>query len=266
MRRNYYNHIIALNILGLSLTAIPTVSFADPIQAQTTAADESKLTKTYVAIIENHLNKNLSIMRTVRILINNYPEHAKYIATASFEVVPTKKKAIIVAAIQAEPAVTYSIVDTSLAHFPESAEMIVQTAMATEPAYINDILELAILRAPGKADNLITSTLRNHPSYSESIIRTVHESSSGTLLSSVIGTLKLLPESASYVIEGIKDFFVNFNSTDSETDISNKQWQLLAVEAQASGVKQEKLQWLVDKGHLEKSELASIYIKELKNE
>ncbi|KTG30153.1 hypothetical protein AWR38_10840 [Idiomarina sp. WRN-38] len=261
MRRNYYNYILALSVLGISLTGLPSVSFAEPNSAQMSSTKEAKLLKTYTSIIENHLNKNLSIMRTVRILVNNYPEHASYIVSAAFDLTPNKKKAIIMAAIQAEPAVTYSVVETALTYFPGNAEMIVQTAIETEPAYIDDILSLAIAHSPEKADSLITVTLQNHPSYSESIMRTTHQSASGNLLSSVIGTLKLIPESADYVLNGIKDFFTSLGGTESEAYISKEQWKLLAVEAKNSGLDKDRLQWLVDKGHLEQKELAAVYNK-----
>ena len=261
MRRNYYNYILALSVLGISLTGLPSVSFAEPNSAQMSSTKEANLLKTYTSIIENHLNKNLSIMRTVRILVNNYPEHASYIVSAAFDLTPNKKKAIIMAAIQAEPAVTYSVVETALTYFPGNAEMIVQTAIETEPAYIDDILSLAIAHSPEKADSLITLTLQNHPSYSESIMRTTHQSASGNLLSSVIGTLKLIPESADYVLNGIKDFFTSLGGTESEAYISKEQWKLLAVEAKNSGLDKDRLQWLVDKGHLEQKELAAVYNK-----
>ena len=261
MRRNYYNYILALSVLGISLTGLPSVSFAEPNSAQMSSTKEANLLKTYTSIIENHLNKNLSIMRTVRILVNNYPEHASYIVSAAFDLTPNKKKAIIMAAIQAEPAVTYSVVETALTYFPGNAEMIVQTAIETEPAYIDDILSLAIAHSPEKADSLITLTLQNHPSYSESIMRTAHQSASGNLLSSVIGTLKLIPESADYVLNGIKDFFTSLGGTESEAYISKEQWKLLAVEAKNSGLDKDRLQWLVDKGHLEQKELAAVYNK-----
>jgi len=259
MRRNYYNYILALSVLGISLTSLPSLSFAEPFSEQSLATQEARLLKTYTSIIENHLNKNLSIMRTVRILINNYPEHSTYIVPAAFDLVPNKKKAIIKAAIQAEPAVTYNVVETSLTYFPNDAEMIIQTAIETEPAYISDVLTLAMSRVPEKADTLITLTLKNYPSYSESIMRTVHENSSGSLLSSVIGTLKLLPESAGYVLDGIKSFFTSLGTTDSQATISKEQWRLLALEAKNSGLKKEKLQWLVEKGYLERKELAAVY-------
>lgn len=261
MRRNYYNYILALSVLGISLTGLPSVSFAEPNSKQMSLTKEAKLLKTYTSIIENHLNKNLSIMRTVRILVNNYPEHASYIVSAAFDLTPNKKKAIIMAAIQAEPAVTYTVVETALTYFPGRAEMIVQTAIETEPAYIDDILSLAIAHSPEKADSLITVTLQNHPSYSESIMRTAHKSSSGNLLSSVISTLKLIPESADYVLNGIKDFFTSLGGTESEAYISKEQWKLLAVEAKNSGLDKDRLQWLVDKGHLEQKELAAVYNK-----
>jgi len=259
MRRNYYNYILALSIMGISLTGFPSLSIAEPNSEQSSTIKEAKLLKTYSSIIENHLRKNLSIMRTVRILINNYPEHAAYIVSAAFDTEPNRKKAIIKAAIQAEPAVTYIVVETALEYFPENVEMIVQTAIETEPAYIDDILPLAMKHSPEKADSLITLTLQNYPSYSESIIRTAHESSSENLLSSVIGTLRLLPESADYVLEGIKNFFNSLGNNDDKTSISKEQWRLLALEAKSSGLEQEKLQWLVEKGHLDKGELTAIY-------
>ena len=57
MRRNYYNYILALSVLGISLTGLPSVSFAEPNSAQMSSTKEAKLLKTYTSIIENHLNK-----------------------------------------------------------------------------------------------------------------------------------------------------------------------------------------------------------------
>ena len=115
--------------------------------------------------------------------------------------------------------------------------MIVQTAIETEPAYI-DILSLAIAHSP-KGD------CQQHcckPSYL-SPMWTICESSSGNLLSSVISTLKLIPESADYVLsKGL--------SNQGQLKLTFKeQWKLLAVEAKNSGLDKDRLQWLVDMGH-----------------
>jgi len=222
----------------------------------------SNLENTYRTIIENHLHKNFSIMRTVRILINNYPEHASYIVNAAFDVRENRVKAIVVAAIQAEPAVTYTVVDIAISRYPDLGDTIVEAAIETEPAYIDDILAIALRKQPDQAENIIRKAIASHPDFTESVLRTAAQEAPNSILSSITESIKALPETATTLIAVMKDFFVGTENEEKNYAISNEDWQVLTLEAKQSGVSQKELEWLVKEGYLEKETLAKIFKNE----
>ena len=225
----------------------------------------STLKDTYRSIIENHLNKNFSIMRTVRILINNYPEHAAYIVHAAFDIRETRVKAIVVAAMQAEPAVTYTVVDIAIARYPDLSNSIVEAAIQTEPAYIDDIITIALQRQPDQAETIIRKAVASHPDFTESVLRTAAQEAPSSILSSLTESIKALPETATSLIAVMKDFFVGSDNESSAYEISKDDWRVLTLEAKQSGVSRKELEWLVKEGYVEKETLAKIFNDELPN-
>jgi len=225
---------------------------------------ESNLKSTYRSIIDNHLQKNFSIMRTVRILINNYPEHATYIVNAAFDAQETRVKAIVIAAIQAEPAITYNVVDTALNRYPKMYETIVEAAIRTEPAYIDDIITVALKRHPEQADEIIQKAVTSHPDFTESVLRTAAKEAPDSILSSVTKSIKALPEAATSFVAVLRDFFAGSNSGNSY-ELNQEDWRLLTLEAKQSGVTRKELEWLVNAGYMEQKTFAKIFDDEIKD-
>ena len=225
----------------------------------------SSLKDTYRNIIKNHLNKNFSIMRTVRILINNYPEHASYIVNAAFDIRESRVKAIVVSAMQAEPAVTYTVVDIAIARYPDLSMSIVEAAIQTEPAYIDDIITIALQRQPDKAEIIIRKAVASHPDFTESVLRTAAKETPTSILSSLTESIKALPETATSLISVMKDFFVSSDQESINYQISKEDWRILTLEAKQSGVSRKELEWLVKEGYVEKETLAKIFNDELQN-
>lgn len=228
-----------------------------------TESSESNLKSTYRNIIDNHLHKNFSIMRTVRILINHYPEHANYIVEAAFDAKESRIKAIVVAAMQAEPAVTYSVVDVALKRYPNLSGTIVEAAIQTEPAYIDDIITIALRREPEQANTIIRKAVASHPDFTESVLRTAAKEAPNSILSSITESIKALPETATSLISVLKDFFVGADSKKQDYNLSKEDWRLLTLEAKQSGVSRKELEWLVKEGYLEQKTLAKIFNDEL---
>lgn len=234
-------------------------SHAAALDNKSTSNSTSKLQNTYRSIIDNHLHKNFSIMRTVRILINNYPEHATYIVNAAFDARETRVRAIVIAAIQAEPAVTYNVVDVALARYPDLADTIVEAAIQTEPAYIDDIITVALQHQPKRADAIIRQAVASNPDFSESVVRTAAKEAPNFILSSIIESIKALPETATSLIVVLKNFFTGAESETHLKNISKAEWRLLTLQAKQSGVSRGELEWLVEEGYLDKKTFAKIF-------
>lgn len=252
-----------LLVATLSSSAIPA-NYSATLDSNSQNSALS-LKDTYRDIIENHLRKNFSIMRTVRILINNYPEHASYIVNAAFDVRENRVTAIVVAAMQAEPAVTYNVVDIAITRYPELSDSIIEAAIQTEPAYINDIIKIALRHQPNKAETIIRKVVASHPDFTESVLRLASQEAPSSILSSITESIKALPETATSLIAVMKDFFVGSDNKDSAYDISKEDWRVLTLEARQSGVSREELEWLVKEGYLEEETLAKIFSDDLSN-
>ncbi|MBJ7274695.1 hypothetical protein IG389_12295 [Idiomarina abyssalis] len=250
-----------LLVATLNPSAIRTSS-AITLDSNTTSS-ESDLKSTYRNIIDNHLNKNFSIMRTVRILINHYPEHASYIVDAAFDARENRVKAIVVAAMQAEPAVTYSVVDIAIQRYPDLCDAIVESAIQTEPAYIDDIISIALKREPGQADIIIRKAVASHPDFTESVLRTAAKEAPNSILSSITESIKALPDTATALVSVLKDFFVGTDKEKQNYSLNKEEWRLLTLEAKQSGVSRKELEWLVNEGYLEKETLAKIFDEKL---
>lgn len=249
--------ITCLLAATLNPSAIRT-SYAVTYDASTQSST-SDLQQTYRSIIDNHLHKNFSIMRTVRILINNYPEHATYIVNAAFDARESRIKAIVIAAIQAEPAVTYNVIDVALARYPHLTETLVEAAIQTEPAYIDDIITVALKHQPNKADSIIRQAVVSHPDFTESVLRTTAKEAPNFILSSIIQSIKALPNAANSLVAVLKNFFVGADDKNAPYKITKEEWKLLILEAKQSGVSREELEWLVKEGYVQQDTFANVF-------
>ncbi|RUO64775.1 hypothetical protein [Idiomarina ramblicola] len=249
--------ITCLLAATLNPGAIRTINAAT--YDNSTPSPTSDLKQTYRNIIDNHLHKNFSIMRTVRILINHYPEHATYIVNAAFDVRESRIKAIVVAAMQAEPAVTYNVIDVALARFPHLTETLVEAAIQTEPAYIDDIITVALKHQPDTANAIIRQAVVSHPDFTESVLRTTAKEAPNFMLSSIIESIKALPDAATSLVAVLKDFFVGAEDKKTPYKITKEDWNLLILEAKQSGVSREELEWLVKEGYVEQEAFAQAF-------
>lgn len=242
---------------ALVLTYVPSANALEAKKSVETV--NIHLQGTYQGIIDNHLNKNFSIMRTVRILINNYPEHATYIVNAAFDIRETRVKAIVIASIQAEPAVTYNVLDSALTRYPQLSDTLIEAAIKTEPAYIDDIITVALKHQPERADIIISKVVSSHPEFTESVLRTSADKAPNQILPSIIQSLKNLPELATSLLIIVKNAFVDDESQRINRGITEAQWDLLMIEAKQSGVKRKELAWLVNEGYVSEKRFAQIY-------
>lgn len=242
---------------ALVLSQVPAVNALEA--SETVETVDTHLADTYQGIIDNHLNKNFSIMRTVRILINNYPEHATYIVNAAFNIRETRVKAIVVASIQAEPAVTYNVLDSALTRYPQLSDTLIEAAIKTEPAYIDDIITVALSHQPERADIIISKVMNTHPEFAESVLRTSAEQAPNHIFPSIMESLKSLPELATSLVTIVKNAFGDEKSPLVNQGITEDEWKLLMLEAKQSGVKRNELTWLVNEGYVSEERFAQVY-------
>ena len=73
-------------------------------------------------VIEDHLNQNFSIVRTVRILTTHYPRDVREILLAAYQQEPNYVTVISRAVIRSEPAFTTDVLDTAFSVAPTHYE------------------------------------------------------------------------------------------------------------------------------------------------
>lgn len=216
---------------------------------------------TYSGIITNHLNKNFSIIRTVRILTKHSPQDVTSILVAAYQQQPEHITAISRAVIRSEPALTNDVVATALTVAPERCDEIVAMAINAEPGYIDDIVATAVNHKPEKLDSIVRIAITAEPDLSGSVVRSAAETSPNNFFGAVLNSIKSLPKSTKNVYYAVKDFFIEQN-TSRQTDLPEttpEHWQQFIERAKQSGVTREELEWFKEKGYISEQQLTTAF-------
>lgn len=166
--------------------------------------DNTKLITAYERLIRQHEKHNLNIVRSVRVLINHYPEHVIEIMHAAFNEEPRHYRHIIRAAIHAEPALTQDIVITAIARQVDSPARIVGIAIDAEPSYIDDIVRAASYSAPNDIDEIVKTAVESDPSMTQQVLISASDNKDNYLNDVVSKTLNALPALGSYLVDTMR--------------------------------------------------------------
>jgi len=171
---------------------------------QQTNTDNAKLITAYERLIKQHEKHNLNIVRSVRVLINHYPEHVIEILHAAFNQEPQHYRYIIRAAIHSEPALTQDIVITAIARQVDSPANIVSIAIDAEPSYIDDIVRAASYSAPSDIDEIVKTAVKSDPSMTQQVLISASDDGDGYLNKIVSKTLNALPALGNYLMDTMR--------------------------------------------------------------
>lgn len=223
-------------------------------------AQQQKIT-TYSGIISDHLNRNFSIIRTVRILTKHYPADVNNILIAAYQQEPKHITAISRAVIRSEPALTNDVITTALTVAPQRCDEIVAMAIDAEPGYIDDIVATAIRHKPEKLDSIVRIAINAEPDLSGSVVRSAAETSPDNFFTAVLNSVSSIPESTKNVYYAMKDFFTNQDAAEQANLPKTKpeHWQQFIVRAKQSGVTREELEWFQEHGYITEQQLAAAF-------
>ena len=224
----------------------------------TLTPQEKKLVDKYNSVIDDHLNYNFSITRTVRILVNHYPQHVNQILIAAYQHYPTRIPVINRAVIQVEPALTSDVLTTTHLVAPQAFDETIAQAIDVEPSYIDDIVTTATRLAPEKLNTIVRVAIVSEPRMSETVVKSAAESSPDNFLDAVVSSIKEIPQITKHAFVAVKDFF-NFNNAEQKTRPKPEQWNRFIVEAKAQGINREELEWFKEHGYLTVQQVAKVY-------
>lgn len=219
---------------------------------------EVNLIKKYNNVIDDHLNYNFSITRTVRILVNHYPQHVNQILVAAYQHYPTRIPLINRAVIQVEPALTSDVLTTTHLVAPQAFDETIAQAIDVEPSYIDDIVTTATQLAPEKLDTIVRVAIVSEPRMSETVVKSAAESAPNGFLDAVVSSIKEIPQVTKSAFVAVRDFF-SFNESDERQIPEPEQWQRFIVEAKAQGITRAELEWFKEQGYLTEEQIAQVY-------
>lgn len=219
---------------------------------------EKKLVDKYNAVIDDHLNYNFSITRTVRILVNHYPQHVNQILVAAYEHYPTRIPLINRAVIQVEPALTADVLTTTHLVAPRAFDETIAQAIDVEPSYIDDIVTTATQLAPEKLNTIVSVAIISEPQMSETVVKSAAQSAPDGFLDAVVSSIKEIPQITKSAFVAVRDFF-NFNEANQKKTPKPEQWDRFIVEAKAQGITRTELEWFKEHGYLTEQQIAKVY-------
>ncbi|RUO62827.1 hypothetical protein SAMN06297229_2330 [Pseudidiomarina planktonica] len=222
--------LTALSFTTCKAIALPqtTESQSSPQQERGSVVVDDKqqrLTKAYERLLDQQLKQNLSIVRSVRVLVNNYPEHINPILNAAFNKEPRHYSHIIRAAILTEPALTQDIVITSIARDMDSPANIVRIAIKAEPGYIDDIVRAASLIAPYELDSIVQAAVESDPEMTQQVLMSANDTSPGKLAQFMDSALNALPALGDYLLSTMQSIIPYLDK-----DVSPEEQELMQRE------------------------------------
>lgn len=202
-----------------------------------------RLTDTYARMLRYYEQRNFSSVRSVRVLMSNYPQHVEPILYAAFERYPRHYKHIIKAAIDSEPAFTRDIISVALnAEVGDPAE-IVRIGVKTEPSYADAIVNAVDQINPDQFQEVIRIAVLTEPHTADGILRANEDAEMGKLESIIQTVLAAAPALGNYLSDTISDIIGSTNDDQSEInpDLQRQRAITLLRSAYEAGLTSEQL-------------------------
>lgn len=164
---------------------------------------DGELVSSFTKVIKQQERHNVNVVRSVRVLIDHYPEHIREILVAAYRHEPKHYRHIIRAAIHAQPALTQDVVITAIHEQMASAGAIVEIAIDAEPGYIDDIVYAAGTAAPDQLDIIVKTAVANDPQMITTVLRSANDSEPGVIASMIDTAMTAIPELGNYLVDSI---------------------------------------------------------------
>src|SRR5690554_4618137 len=216
--------------------------------------NNQRLADTYARMLRYYDQRNFSSVRSVRVLMSNYPQHVESILYAAFERYPRHYRHIIKAAIDAEPAFTREIITVALNLQVADPAEIVRIGVETEPSYADTIVATVEELDPSKFDDVIRVAVLTEPQTADGILRANQSAEIGKLESVLNSVLAAVPNIGQYLIDTISDLIGDKPIPSSALDEQEQHLraiQLLRSAYQSGGLTREQIEALAIRHQLD---------------
>jgi hypothetical protein len=225
--------------------------------------DESqRLADTYARMLRYYEQRNFSSIRSVRVLMSNYPHHVEPILYAAFERYPRHYRHIIKAAIDAEPAFTREVISVALNLRVADPAEIVRIGVETEPSYAEAIVGTVDEIDPEHLNEVIRIAVTTEPHTADGILRANKEAEVGKLESIIQAVLAAAPAVGGYLADTISDIIGSADNTEAneiqQDQDRERAIKLLRSAYKAGGLTNEKLHAIAARHELSSQELEII--------
>lgn len=221
--------------------------------------ENQRLADTYARMLRYYDQRNFSSVRSVRVLMGNYPHHVEPILYAAFERYPNHYRHIIKAAIDAEPAFTREIISMALSLKVADPADIVRIAVEAEPSYAETIVATVDQMDPAQLDNVVRVAVMTEPQTADSILRSNRNAELSKLESVLHTVLSAAPALGSYLVDTISDLIGSNDADDTAENEKQRAIQLIRSAYNSGGVDEQQVELLAAKHDLTDAELQLIY-------
>lgn len=219
--------------------------------------ETQRLSSTYSRMLRYYDQRNFSSVRSVRVLMGNYPHHVEPILHAAFERYPKHYRHIIKAAIDAEPAFTREIISTALNLKVADPADIVRIAVEAEPSYAEMVVATVNNVTPESLDTAVRVAVLTEPQTADSILRANRNAELSTLNTILQSILSAVPTLGSYLVDTISDLI---GSSEESIDVNNQRAiELIRSAYTSGGLDKEQANALAKKHELTNEEVALIF-------
>ena len=162
---------------------------------------ESKQNALIKQLIENLVQKNISVQESVSSLLQRYPEKVDSVITIALQLYPKQYRQILIGTIQAEPALTAPAVANIISHDRTLCAEVIKIAITTEPAYVNEIILAAVQSSKDPIQDIVRVAVTTEPLISNTVLENIKNNQNENLIDILVGVIKAVPERVTSVVD-----------------------------------------------------------------
>lgn len=220
--------------------------------------NNQRLAETYARMLRYYDQRNFSSVRSVRVLMSNYPHHVEPILYAAFERYPMHYRHIIKAAIDAEPAFTREIISMALSLEVADPADIVRIGVEAEPSYADAIVATVDQVRPEQLDTIVRVAVLTEPQTADGILRS-HRTAEISKLEAVIhSVLTAAPTLGTYLVDTISDLIGTSTTVASTAETNKRAVSLIRTAYNSGGLNRDQVEQLAAKHNLSEEQLQLI--------
>ncbi|WP_371373974.1 hypothetical protein [Thalassotalea aquiviva] len=154
-------------------------------------------------LLDKQVEQNISIERSVSVLLKRYPGYEEFILNKAFSNYPKQYRQIIRGAFNANPALSQDIIRLALTHQVDSCDKVIKTAIKAEPAYADDIVVVASKLHPDDRHHIVRMALKTKPVMATSIVNSTLDTYPNDFIEILSMAFDELPEMFSTLLNSV---------------------------------------------------------------